>query len=143
MIRLLIAVTMLAVAAVAAANPYPARVLRVIDGDTIEIEARYLPVELRQRLSVRLAGIDTPESGHRARCPYEANLAAQASAHVRAMIANARTIELDILGWDKYGGRIRGRMRADGQDISASLIAAGFARPYTGSQRLSWCPIPV
>ena len=52
-------------------------VIRVIDGDTIEVEAPFLPKELK--LFVRVLGIDTPEKGGRAKCKKEADLAIKAS----------------------------------------------------------------
>ena len=43
-------------------------VLRVIDGDTVEIEAPYLPEPLAPKLSIRVYGVDTPEKGWRGQC---------------------------------------------------------------------------
>lgn len=123
----------------ALANPYQVKVLRVIDGDTIEIEATYLPVELRQKLSIRVLGIDTPEKAPRAKCLEEAALAQRASLHTKRLVANAKNIEMDIKGWDKYGGRILGTVRIDGVDLSESLISNGFARAYFGEKKQSWC----
>ena len=57
--------------AAALAADYAWPVLRVVDGDTIAVDAsRDLPPELA-RLNVRLRGVDTPEKGGRARCPFE------------------------------------------------------------------------
>ena len=123
----------------ALANPYQVKVLRVIDGDTIEIEATYLPVELRQKLSIRVLGIDTPEKAPRAKCLEEAALAQRASLHTKRLVADAKNIEMDIKGWDKYGGRILGTVRIDGVDLSESLISNGFARAYFGEKKQSWC----
>lgn len=123
----------------ALANPYQVKVLRVIDGDTIEIAATYLPVELRQKLSIRVLGIDTPEKAPRAKCLEEAALAQRASLHTKRLVANAKNIEMDIKGWDKYGGRILGTVRIDGVDLSESLISNGFARAYFGEKKQSWC----
>ncbi len=58
----------LAAPAPAAAADYVWPVVRVIEGDTVEVDASAdLPPEL-SRLMVRLRGVDTPEKGHRARC---------------------------------------------------------------------------
>ena len=121
------------------ANPYPVKVLRVIDGDTIEIEARFLPPELKQKLSIRVLGVDTPEKGHRAQCPQEAALAERASAYTKSLIASGQPVEIDIARWDKYGGRILGAVRIGGQDLTQGLIANGLGRPYYGEKKSSWC----
>ena len=47
------------------AGPVTARVIRIIDGDTIEVDAHPWPGHA-VRVSVRLRGIDTPE--RRSRC---------------------------------------------------------------------------
>ena len=46
----------------AAANPYDYRVIRVLDGDTVEFDAPFLPKELKQVLKLRIEGVDTPEN---------------------------------------------------------------------------------
>ncbi len=51
---------------------YDAVITRVIDGDTVGIAATWLPAPLKQELSIRVFGVDTPEKGHRAQCPSEA-----------------------------------------------------------------------
>lgn len=139
MIKYFVAAVIASVTAVAAANPYPVKVLRVIDGDTIEIEARFLPPELKQKLSIRVLGVDTPEKGHRAQCPQEAALAEKASAYTKGLIASGQPVEIDIKSWDKYGGRILGAVRVGGQDLAQGLIANGLARPYFGEKKSSWC----
>ena len=50
---------------------YDTQILRVSDGDTIVISARFLPAPLKPELAVRIYGVDTPEKGHRAQCPSQ------------------------------------------------------------------------
>lgn len=139
MIKYFLAAIFAGTTAVALANPYPVKVIRVIDGDTIVIEARFLPPELKQQLGIRVLGIDTPEKGHRAKCPAEAALAEKASAYTKDLIASGQPVEIDIAGWDKYGGRILGTVRIGGQDLAQGLMAQGLARPYDGGTKSSWC----
>ncbi len=40
---------------------YDANITRVIDGDTVAIEAPWLPDPLKKELSIRVFGVDTPE----------------------------------------------------------------------------------
>ena len=51
------------------ANPYDFKITRVLDGDTVEFEAKFLPPPLKPVLRLRVLGVDTPEKGHRAKCP--------------------------------------------------------------------------
>lgn len=117
----------------------PAKVIRMIDGDTIVIEAPWVPDPMKKQISIRVTGVDTPEKGSRAQCPREAQLAEQASAHTKALLARARAVEVEFTDWDKYGGRVLGRVRIDGVDLTDSLIRAGLARAYQGEKKQSWC----
>ena len=118
---------------------YDIEVTRVLDGDTIEYKAPFLPAPLKPVLKIRVLGIDTPEKGHRAQCPEEAALALKASALTKQAVKEAKTIELQLEGWDKFGGRVLGYVLIDGKNLGDMLIAQGLARPYDGGTKSSWC----
>ena len=116
------------------------KILRVIDGDTVEIEAPFLPVELKQVFSLRLVGIDTPEKGARAKCERERERAAEAKKFVEDRIAAAKKVQVLLVGWDKYGGRVLGDVVLDGEYLSLTLIINNYAVMYNGSGRKKdWC----
>lgn len=121
----------------ALATPY--EITRVIDGDTVEIAVDFLPSPLPPKLSIRVMGIDTPEKAPRAQCNSEAALAKKASAFTKDAVANALEVDVVILKWDKYGGRVLGEVYLDHQSLAQSLISAGLARPYKGEAKQSWC----
>ena len=121
----------------ALATPY--EITRVIDGDTVEIAVDFLPLPLPPKLSIRIMGIDTPEKAPRAQCDSEAALAKKASAFTKDAVANALEVDVVILKWDKYGGRVLGEVYLDHQSLAQSLISAGLARPYKGEAKQSWC----
>jgi micrococcal nuclease len=111
----------------------------VIDGDTVEIAVDFLPEPLPPKLSIRVMGIDTPEKAPRAQCDAEAALAKKASAFTKNAVANATEVEVVILKWDKYGGRVLGEVYLDHQSLAESLVSAGLARHYKGDAKQSWC----
>jgi endonuclease YncB( thermonuclease family) len=117
-------------------GPVPARVVRVVDGDTVVVRARiWLGQEVETR--VRLEGVDTPEL--RGGCDHERHLAQRARAFV-AMRAAGQAVVLWHIRYGKYAGRVVARIEtADGEDLSLALISAGLGRPDRGGQRLSWC----
>ena len=121
----------------ALATPY--EITRVIDGDTVEIAVDFLPSPLPPKLSIRVMGIDTPEKAPRAQCNAEAALARKASAFTKDAVAYALEVDIKILKWDKYGGRVLGDVYLDHQSLAQSLISAGLARPYKGDAKKSWC----
>lgn len=130
-------VALLLSTAPAVAAPY--EITRVIDGDTVEIAVDFLPQPLPPKLSVRVIGIDTPEKAPRAQCDAEAAKAQAASKFTKQAVANATEIDIDLLKWDKYGGRVLADVYLDNQSLAEMLIAAGLARPYKGDAKQSWC----
>ena len=129
--------TLVGVSFAASADAYD--ITRVIDGDTVEVAVDFLPAPLPPKLSIRVLGIDTPEKAPRAQCEAEAELAKQASAFTKNAVASAGKIDIEILKWDKYGGRVLGYVYLDGQSLGIMLIAANLARPYKGGPKQSWC----
>lgn len=121
----------------ALATPY--EITRVIDGDTVEIAVDFLPKPLPPKLSIRVLGIDTPEKAPRALCDAEAEKAKLASAFTKKAVAEAKEVDIVIVKWDKYGGRVLGDVFLDHQSLAQSLISAGLARPYSGEAKQSWC----
>jgi endonuclease YncB( thermonuclease family) len=115
------------------------KILRVIDGDTVEFEASFLPDPLPKKLKLRVLGIDTPEKGHRAQCPKEAELGEKATNMAKKLVLNATKKEIILKEWDKFGGRVLGDLILDGKSLKDSLIAAGLAREYYGDKKKSWC----
>lgn len=127
-------------AAAPAAGEIEARVLRVIDGDTIEAEAEVWP-GITARALVRVRGVDTPEL--RGRCPEEKAAARAARAAAGAMIGPRGRVTLRGVETGKYAGRVvAGVTLADGRDLAAALIAAGHGRVYGGGKRFPWCADP-
>jgi len=118
---------------------YDWKVIRVVDGDTIQFEALWIPDPLPKRISVRVYGVDTPEKGHRAQCPREAAMGQQATDYTRSLIASSSNVQVLLRDWDKYGGRVLGDVLVDGRSLRSSLISQGLAREYFGEAKTSWC----
>lgn len=120
-------------------NIYDFPITRVIDGDTVAFQANFLPPPLKQELSVRVFGVDTPEKGHRAQCPSEDQRGQAATIFTKNAITKAQKRQIAIATWDKYGGRVLGDVLLDGQSLRMMLIQNGFAREYYGEAKTSWC----
>jgi endonuclease YncB( thermonuclease family) len=119
-----------------AATAYPAEVLRVIDGDTFAARVRVWP-GLDVETKVRLRGIDAAEL--HARCAEEFSKAEAARAALQAILAEG-DVTISRVGVDKYGGRVDA-LAATGStaDVSAAMLAGGWARAYDGGRRGGWC----
>lgn len=119
---------------------YDFAITRVIDGDTVEFAALFLPPPLKPRLSVRIFGVDTPEKGHIAQCESEAKRGEAASAFTKKTITESKTARIAIIRWDKFGGRVLGDVILDNNvSLRTLLIQNGFAREYYGGAKVSWC----
>ena len=118
---------------------YDYEVTRVIDGDTVAFRADFLPEPLKQELSIRVYGVDTPEKSWRAECESEAAWGEQASQFTKDQLNSATVIKVAIYKWDKFGGRVLGDIIIDGNSLRHMLIENGFAREYYGDKKESWC----
>lgn len=115
----------------------PARVGRIIDGDTFDAVVM-LGGDIRVSARVRIRDIDTPEI--HGKCASEREMAAAARARLAEMLPVGSIVELTNIKDDKYLGRIDANV-ADGHgtDVGRALIRAGLGRSYNGGKRAGWC----
>ena len=127
--------------AVKEVNVYNWKVIRIVDGDTLEIANQFLPEELK--LFVRMKGVDTPEKAPRAKCEKENILAQKASNYTKNSIEkaqkNRQKITFSEIKWDKYGGRIVAKVMINESDLGQELVKKGLARVYNGEKKKTWC----
>lgn len=114
-------------------------IIRVSDGDTVVVQAVFLPPPLKPELAIRVYGVDTPEKGFRAKCPSEDQRGQAASKFTKDAVTKSTKRQVVIYAWDKFGGRVLGDILLDGQSLRGQLIANGFAREYYGDAKQSWC----
>lgn len=110
----------------------PCAVVRVIDGDTVDLDCLG-----EGRFRARLTGFDTPET-HRPGCAEEALAGQAATRRLRALVAASGQIDAQLGRWDRYDRRLV-QLSVDGRDVGARLIAEGLALPYQGGRRPDWC----
>ncbi|MBI1385963.1 MAG: hypothetical protein GC150_13745 [Rhizobiales bacterium] len=117
-------------------GPLPATVLRVVDGDTIDVRVTIWigqTVETR----VRLAGVEAPELT--SRCAAERLLGERAKLALSERIAG-RTVLLSAIRPGKYAGRVIATVAAgDIADLGHWLIAGRLARSYRDGRTCPGC----
>lgn len=108
------------------------------DGDTCMISIPGVPPLFGDHIPVRLLGIDTPEI--KGQCDEEVALARKARDFARTLLSEAKEVRLvQASRGDKYF-RVLGRLVADGQDLSRSLLDAHLAVAYHGGKKTAqWC----
>lgn len=94
------------------------RVVRVIDGDTIEV---LLSKPTQKKIKVRLYAIDAPERGQAFNVKARENLA--------SLVAN-KTVKLVVNRKDQYGRTVADVYLEDDTYVNAALIKAGYAWHY-------------
>lgn len=117
--------------------------IEVVDGDTIRLDGR----------SYRLAGIDAPESGERAKCAAEREKAEAAMRRLREIVAGGG-LRLERVscncpagaeGTEQCNyGRLCGTLTSSGRDVGQTLIGEGLARSYNCGawhcpKKRGWC----
>ncbi len=117
------------------AGPVEARVVRVLDGDTILADAFVWPGQV-VRVSVRIRGIDAPEIRSRCEAEKERGIAARAALEE---ILHEGTLHLTAIGGDKYFGRVLADVHAAERDLAEEMLRRGLVRPYGGGRREQAC----
>ena len=126
--------------AAAPGQTYPATVVRVVDGDSVVVTIPAWAATPFETISVRIAGIDTPESRKPpAKCAAEVALGKAASAFAKGLAQPGAAVVVTYRGLDKYS-RIDGALKLpDGRDWATVMLGNGMARPYDGGTKSSWC----
>lgn len=127
-VLLLAAVAATPVSACAApveAAPATATVLRVVDGDTVDVVD-----DVRGRLRVRILGIDTPETKRKGYT--EACWGRQATEFAASTLLNQRVSLIADASQDAHDryGRTLAYVQTAGGDFSVMAAAAGAGRAY-------------
>jgi endonuclease YncB( thermonuclease family) len=115
---------------------HPVDVIRTIDGDTFLARVHFAEggdVVTR----VRLRGIDAPEL--KASCQDELTKAEAATDALHALLGQGG-VSIFNIGPDKYQGRVVADVATKRTaNVSAALLAGGYARSYNGGHREGWC----
>lgn len=119
-------------------GPYRAMVVRVLDGDTVEVDVWLWP-GLVQRIKLRLAGVNTPEKRGRGVSLCEKVAAKRATHFTRRFVKNMGQVIVSEVRLGKFAGRVLGKVSVNGRDLGEALVAAGLARLYSGGKRTAWC----
>jgi len=114
----------------------PARVSRVIDGDTIEIVFLH-GGKIPTKISIRIKGVDTPEL--RGKTDLEKKAAIFVKEKVEEVLNDQKIIQVKFVKWGKYSNRIIGDVIFN-QDsyLSDFLLANGYAQVYKGKRKNKW-----
>lgn len=114
-------------------GPVSAEILRVIDGDTLLVEAQPWPQQ-KMEVYVRIRGIDAPEL--KSKCEAVRAAGQDARQSLETMAAQSPTIQLTRISGDKYFGRIVADViLADGHSVADGLLLAGLVRRYDGGRK--------
>ena len=148
--KYILVLLMLVTSSVVAANPYDWKVIRVLDGDTVEFapnkEVWKVPAEIDAPPRIRVFGVDTPEKN--GQCDKEKAAGLAATEFTKNKVNNAKKVQIYLLpksergtvkAFDKFSNRFLGDVIIDGQSLSKMLIENGHARAYMGEAKQSWC----
>lgn len=139
-------ITFLSVASIANAsirkienNTYSANVVRVIDGDTIEIDVNTW-LGATQRINLRLYGANTPEKRGKGVSDCEKLAAIKATKFTEKWLDGIGEVMITNVKNGSFAGRAVGALyHVDKGFLHRALIGSGNAVIYYGGKRSPWC----
>ena len=118
---------------------YKCKILRVVDGDTVDVDIDLGFGVWMHRERVRMMGIDTPESRTRDKVEKKFGLASKARLKDLLPIGSIQVLktEIDKSGEDKKGkfGRILGDFIIEDKRATDILVEEGHAVAYFGGSK--------
>lgn len=122
---------------------YGATLLKVIDGDTIELMID-LGFNIHHKIRVRLYGVNTPES--RTKDLAEKDMGMKAKAYTQDWLTNHKWVFVNTIPDknDKYGRILARIFSSDDIDdpttacLNKDIIQSGYAREYFGVGDKTW-----
>ena len=119
---------------------YRAKVIKVIDGDTVDVDIDLGFGIWQKNERVRIMGIDTPESRTRDKVEKKFGLASKQFVKDMMPVGSKQVLktQIDRSGEDKKGkfGRILGDFLIDGKKLTETMIKEGYGVVYTGQNKL-------
>ena len=118
---------------------YKCKILRVVDGDTVDVDIDLGVGMWMHKERVRIMGIDTPESRTRDKVEKKFGLASKARLKELLPIGSKQVLhtQIDKSGEDKKGkfGRILGDFMIDTKFATSIMIDEGYAVAYNGQNK--------
>lgn len=116
-------------------SPGTARVVDVVDGDTVKVRTRH------GRDTVRYIGVDTPET-HRPGTPVQCFGRAATRRNVALVLGERVRLRTDREERDRYGRLLAYVFRTrDGLHVNAELVRQGFATTLTIRPNVAHAPL--
>lgn len=119
------------------ANQYEVKVLKIVDGDTVDVDIDLGFGVVLTDERVRIMGIDTPESRTRDKVEKVFGLAAKARLKELLDKKSILITHDDRNGEDMKGkfGRVLGDFMVDDRPVTEIMIEEGHAVPYHGQAK--------
>lgn len=120
-------------------NTYSAQVVRVIDGDTIEIDVNTW-IGATQRINLRLYGANTPEKRGKGVSDCEKLAAIKATQFTEKWLDGIGEVMITNVKNGSFAGRAVGTLfHKEKGFLHRALIDSGNAISYYGGKRSPWC----
>ncbi|MBV7410244.1 thermonuclease family protein [Maritimibacter sp. DP1N21-5] len=124
-------------------GPYYGEVTRVIDGDTFVANVSIWP-NIKADISVRIAGIQAPETRRSASCDEEPYYGAQAKFALEQELPVGQSIRLENVRNGSFAGRVIANVfrqnEVRGTPIETLMTRRGLAVDWIpGDDEIDWC----
>ena len=116
-------------------HTYKCTILRIVDGDTVDVDIDLGFGVWMRKERVRISGIDTPES--RTRDKVEKVYGLKSKKFLQEQIKKAKKVSIKTYKGDETGkfGRILGDVFLDGKSVNSLMCKKGHAVEYYGQSK--------
>jgi len=118
----------------------PAKMVRIIDGDSYIMQIQLSNQGIYYIGAVRLDGGDTPESTFRSKCKQEKLLGIKATKFViKWFDTHGKYVMIRTQRREKFGRWLGVVETYEGINLGDDLTSAGYAVKYNGGKKHDWC----
>jgi endonuclease YncB( thermonuclease family) len=116
----------------------PARIVKVIDGDTIHVVIMVGNSPLS--ISIRVLGMDAPETKlKKGVTQLHKDAGLKVKNYVKQLLKDTEIINVKLTGIDKWGGRYLGEVYiSPSVTLTSHLLSLSYVKPYYGEKKSEW-----
>lgn len=116
----------------------PARIIKVVDGDTIHVAIMHGNLPLK--FAIRVLGMDAPETKlKKGVTQLQKDAGLKVKNYVSQLLKENDIVNIKLTGIDKWGGRYLGEVYlSSSESLTTHLLSRSYVKSYYGEKKSEW-----